>query len=231
MIKVFLILIALNICIFGAQQIIVVVSNDFNSSKAVMSCFEGSKKVFSNIDVNIGRNGLAWGVDEKKFQHKENEPLKFEGDGKSPAGVFSITSTFGYEDHNFSVPYIKSDEDRICVDDSNSTFYNKIIKMPDNQLSSFEYMKRDDDQYNIGAVVDYNPHGIKNRGSCIFLHVQKEMGHATAGCTSMRYHDLEKILKWLDPDKTPVLLQIPKSYLEDAEKLFPQIIEKTNDLK
>lgn len=223
MIKVFLILTLLQLNILYAGQILLVVGKDFNSTRAKLFCFEGSKQIFGDIDVNLGRNGLAWGVDEKNFIHFATEPTKHEGDGKSPAGVFSLISSFGYDENGFSLPYRKSTADTICVDDLNSNYYNKIIKMPAKVPESFELMKRDDDQYKIGAVVDYNPKAVKGRGSCIFLHVQKEPNHPTAGCTSMRFSDLDKVLKWLDPNRDPLLIQVTKQYLEQVFQQFPQI--------
>ncbi|WP_345993352.1 L,D-transpeptidase family protein [Sulfurimonas sp. HSL-1716] len=218
MIKIFLIFILLQFNILHARQILLVVSENFNSTKAKLYTFEDSKSVFRGIDVNIGRNGLAWDGDDKYFHHDKKEPLKREGDGKSPAGVFLLKSSFGYEDNDFLLPYIKSTTEKICVDDADSDFYNRIIDMPKEQPKSFENMKRDDIQYKIGVVVDYNPNKVKNRGSCIFLHVQKEKDHPTAGCTSMRYEDLRKILKWLDPNKKPLLIQIPKNYIKEIPK-------------
>ncbi|MBU0632989.1 L,D-transpeptidase family protein [bacterium] len=223
MIKVFLIFMLFQFNVLTARQIILVVGDDFNSSKAKLFCYDGSKYPFSGIEVNLGRNGLGWDLDDKHFIHQADEPIKHEGDGKSPAGIFELTKSFGYEDSSFLLPYIKNTANKICVDDVNSTFYNQIIDMPTIKPKSFEFMKRDDEQYAIGAVINYNPKGLKGRGSCIFLHVQKELSHPTSGCTSMSYNDLQIILKWLDPAQKPILVQIPKKYLNDVRKLFPQI--------
>ena len=216
MIKVFLILLVINLNVLYANQVVLVVSDDFNTTKAKMYCFENKKLVFKAIDVNLGRNGLAWDRDDKTFSHAKNQPLKQEGDGKSPAGIFALTSSFGYETHTFSFPYHSSTFEDICVDDVNSSLYNSLVTMPNIKPKSFEYMKREDEQYKIGVVVDYNPNKIRSNGSCIFLHVQKELNHPTAGCTSMSYEDLYKILNWLDVSKKPILVQIPKEYLQET---------------
>lgn len=231
MIKVFLIFTLLQFNLLMARQILLVVGDNFSSSKAKLSCFDGSKRVFSDIDVNLGRDGLAWGVDDKNFKHNADEPTKHEGDGKSPAGIFSLTDSFGYDDNDFLLPYIKTTANTICVDDVNSTLYTKIVDMPSKEPNSFEFMKRTDDQYKIGAVVAYNTDAVKGRGSCIFLHVQKAADHPTSGCTSMKYEDLEKILRWLDPLKKPILVQVPKQYLPQVLKRFPQINLQTNIIK
>jgi len=223
MIKVFLILSAIYSSFLYANQIVLVVSDDFNATKAKMFCFEDGKKIFEDIDVNLGRNGLAWDQDDKRFLHVSNQPFKKEGDGKSPAGVFPLLWSFGYEKNSFVFPFLQTDEKDICVDDINSSLYNSIIKMPHKKPNSFEYMHRDDEQYKLGIVVDYNPSKIKPRGSCIFLHVQKEPNHPTAGCTSMSYENLYKLLLWLDPSKKPLLIQITKEYLQEIKQDYNQL--------
>lgn len=84
-------------------------------------------------------------------------------------------------------------------------------------------MRREDHQYRLGIVVDHNKEQIKDRGSCIFIHVYKKAGASTAGCTAMGYKELEKIAQWLDPAKEPLLIQIPKSAVHEVLKLYPQL--------
>ena len=111
----------------------------------------------------------------------------------------------------------------ICVDDSQSQHYNQIISMEKEKPSSFEYMKRDDLQYAIGIVVEHNKDAISQRGSCIFLHVEKGENEGTAGCTSMNIHDLQKIVSWLDAKKKPILIQIKKSSSHEILKKYPEL--------
>lgn len=221
MIKVFLILCTLNFKILYADQTILVLSNDFNTSIGKLYSFENGAAVFPPIDVNIGRNGLAWDREDKVFTHHIDQPYKREGDGKSPAGIFSLLSSFGTEEQKFNYPYIMSNSQLICVDDVNSSLYNNLVLIPLIQPASFEYMKRKDDQYKLGIIVAYNPLQIKGNGSCIFLHVEKYPMHPTAGCTSMKYEDIKKIVLWLDSTKNPHLIQIPKKYFTpDIAKRF-----------
>lgn len=224
MIKSILILISIQIFLFADNQIILVVSQDFNSSKASLSCYENGKQLFDTVDVNIGANGLGWGISEVKIPHKKGEPLKKEGDKKAPAGVFKLTKIFGYEKNkNFHMPYIYASKNLICVDDVDSMYYNQFIYMGQNVPKSFEYMKRDDNQYELGILVEHNKKAIKGRGSCIFMHVRKSENASTAGCTSMSLEHLKKIASWLDKSKSPTLIQIPKSYAKEVIKLYPEL--------
>ncbi|NPA59929.1 MAG: L,D-transpeptidase family protein [Epsilonproteobacteria bacterium] len=223
MIKTFLILLILQNLLFS-QQVILVVAKDFQTSKAKLTCYEDGKKIFSTIDVNIGKNGLGWGLGEVSLTQNKDEPQKREGDKKAPAGIFKLSSIFGNEkNQNFKMQYLYADKNLICVDDSNSKFYNQIIKMPTIVPKSYENMRRDDNQYNLGVYVKHNKKQISGAGSCIFLHIQKSKNHPTAGCTSMKEEDIKKIASWLDRSKNPILIQIPQQSLKEITNLYHYI--------
>lgn len=222
MIKVFLIIVFSPLVLLSSQ-ILLVVSDNFNTSKAKISAYGEGQLVFENIDVNLGKNGLGWGVGLYEFPHKKDEPLKMEGDKKSPAGIFQLGAAFGYEKQlDLKLHYLYADENLLCVDDADSKFYNRFVNF-DKGIRSFEHMKRDDQQYKYGLVVMHNEQQIKKRGSCIFLHIEKSPNHPTVGCTSMKEKDLLKILKWLDKDKNPILIQVPRLYLKEVYKLYPEL--------
>jgi hypothetical protein len=223
MIKTFLIIISFQILLYSSQQIILVVANDFNTSHAELECYEDGHKINKTIKVNLGTNGLGWGLGEVSLTQKSNEALKYEGDKKSPAGVFQLTDIYGYsKESNFKMPYLYTSKKLICVDDSDSLFYNQLIEMNGNE-KSFEYMKREDGQYELGIVVAHNKNALKNRGSCIFLHVKKSEDATTAGCSAMRLEEIQKIGNWLDSKKNPILIQIPKSSSKEILKLYPEL--------
>ena len=70
-------------------------------------------------------------------------------------------------------------------------------------------MRRDDILYKWGVVVDHNAAAIPGAGSCIFLHIWKSSSAPTAGCTAMPESDLVRLLRWLDPARHPILIQLP----------------------
>ncbi|MEN4046045.1 L,D-transpeptidase family protein [Sulfurimonas sp. NWX367] len=223
MIKSFLITASLSIFLFSSQQIVLVVANDMNSSSAKLECYEGSNKVFETMSVNLGKNGLGWGAESREFQKNPDEALKYEGDKKAPAGIFSLSAIFGYAPKsNYKMPYLYAEKNLICVDDTNSNFYNQII-MAQGDEKSFEYMRRNDVQYKTGIVVDYNKKSARGRGSCIFMHIERAPKSPTVGCTSMSEKDIKKIAGWLDKKKNPVLVQIPKKSAKKVLKLYPQL--------
>ncbi len=76
---------------------------------------------------------------------------------------------------------------------------------------SSEKMLAVGDEYDLGVFVAYNTYPVKRgNGSCIFLHVWKAPGSGTSGCTAMERRSIERIVGWLQPPKTPYLVQLPE---------------------
>jgi len=211
----------------ASEQLILIVSNNFDTDKAVLTRYEYIQdqylKVSETVTVNIGRHGLGWGIGQAGFTPKADEPIKHEGDGKAPAGIFKISKAFGYaKSSNTKMPYIQADKTLICVDDSNSKDYNTILELnQSDNPKSFEWMHRQDNLYKYGLVVEHNSISKKGAGSCIFFHIQKSIDAPTAGCSAMKEDDLTTIIKWLNPNKEPIVVQIPKQYCYQAIELFP----------
>lgn len=211
----------------AAEQLLFVVSDDFNATTGRLSRYALHEGLYvrngNDIPVNLGRNGLGWGLGEKGFVYPESDPVKKEVDGRAPAGIFPVISLFGYaEEMESSLPYAQATEKLICVDDTASEDYNKIITLNDaKRPKSFEWMRREDGLYEMGLVVGHNRERLRGRGSCIFIHIRMGGGSPTAGCTSMAKEDLMTLVAWLDAAKRPVLVQIPRSYCPQAEALYP----------
>ncbi|MDY0117134.1 MAG: L,D-transpeptidase family protein [Sulfurimonadaceae bacterium] len=228
MIKNILIILSISTLLVASPQILLVVSDAENSTRAKLFCYEGEKQIFHSIEVNLGKKGLGWGIGQKEFATTLVQ--KKEGDKKAPAGVFALTHIFGYmADKNYKLPYIHANEKLICVDDSEDIDYNKIITKKDTVPKSYEEMRRDDTQYSLGIVVAHNQEGKKGMGSCIFIHVEKGKHEPSSGCTTLKYEELEKIVEWLDERKNPILIQITKEYLSEIKKLYPALKEHKED--
>ena len=154
------------------------------------------------IPVVVGRNGIA-PIGQKK-----------EGDGRSPSGVFTFGTAFGFADPNdLRLPFRTLRPTTECVDDSSSRYYNEIVDRDEVRVvdwSSSEKMS-EVPQYRFGVDVDYNRPAMPRRGSCIFLHIWSGPSSTTAGCTAMSEGDLDTVLHWLDPLANPRLVQYIKS--------------------
>ncbi len=213
----------------ASEQILLVIANDFETSQASLQRYEKKNGYFQAmgemIRVNIGRNGLGWGEGKITVGHSDHEPLKQEGDGKAPAGIFELTGTFGYASDSLTdMPYQQATANLICVDDSDSPYYNQLVTIDASKsVKSFEWMHRNDELYAMGITVAHNTAQKKNAGSCIFLHIEKGETLPTAGCTSMSRSDLETITRWLKPKSDPLLIQIPHLYCSEIESRYPGV--------
>jgi D-alanyl-D-alanine dipeptidase len=204
-----------------ARQAIVVTTQGWDSFKGQAQLFE-RKKVTSKwkrlgepFAVVVGHNGLA--MDSREAWRAETGGVaKSEGDGRAPAGLLPLTYAFGRPDKpgGIELPYTRLEEFTECVDDVNSSHYNKVVermKVGNYDWKSSEKMLEVGDQYHIGVFVAYNSYPpVRGKGSCIFLHIWKDPESGTAGCTAMAREDLEKVVKWLDPKKNPHLIQMPE---------------------
>ncbi|MEL6821149.1 MAG: hypothetical protein AAFP70_05275 [Calditrichota bacterium] len=210
------------------SQLILVVTEDMNAPAGMLQRFEkdAAGSWVNNgaaIPTMIGKNGLGWGIG----LHPEIEDgiLKKEGDGKAPAGVFNLSSVFGFkpsDSTDMKMPYLHVTDALECVDDGSSIYYNRIVSndtiaQPD--WNSSEKMLAVGETYAIGVTVDHNPEQIAGRGSCIFLHIWGGVDDPTIGCTSVETKDMQRIAVWLDPDAKPVLVQL-------AEPDYQQLKEK-----
>jgi D-alanyl-D-alanine dipeptidase len=167
----------------------------------------------------VGKKGLGWGagIAPDDGRRAASDPVKKEGDGKSPAGIFRLSTAFGYAAQGppgWKMPYLSLTSSVECVDDARSKFYNRVVDRatvaPD--WNSSEQMLRPDGQYRWGLVVDHNAEPVTaGAGSCIFLHIWLGPGVGTTGCTAMAQEQLEALLARLDSARNPLLVQLPRS--------------------
>jgi len=201
----------------STKQLLVVTTENWSTKNGELQRYEKKGnhwvKVGKKLNVVIGRNGLGWGLGLHKTP-KNAKYIKKEGDGKAPAGLFSLKNAFGYQSTTFRMnfPYATYRTTDHCVDDSNSIWYNKIVDSTSTQkdYKSFEHMKLQNSLYKYGIVVNHNPNQKSQAGSCIFIHIKNKSGKGTAGCTAMSEEEITKVLKWLKEKDNPLLLQLPK---------------------
>lgn len=217
-----------------STQMIVVTTSDWNAVEGHLQRYDRGtphgtwRPVGEPIPIVVGRSGMGWGIgviatDDRNVR-RASDPVKKEGDGRSPAGVFALGTAFGYASQplqGLKMPYLNLTSSIECVDDVNSKYYNRVLDrnavVPD--WNSSEHMRSVGEAYRWGIVVDHNDGAaqinskpsILRGGSCVFLHIWGSSSQGTAGCTAMAQHQLETLLLWLDPKRTPLLVQLPAS--------------------
>jgi len=205
----------------SVRQLVVVKAANWNSSSAVLERYERHDAaawhvVGGPVRVSLGRHGLAWG--RGLHPSSEGGPVKHEGDGRSPAGVYRLEAAFGaapsLPDGGHGFPYLQTTESSYCVEDVHSAHYNELVDTSVLKLPKWQRLsplRRADGLFRFGVVVTQNaPDKIVGRGSCVFLHVWRGEHVPTSGCTAMAADSIEEILRWLEPKAEPVLVQLPE---------------------
>ncbi|MEW4276572.1 SH3 domain-containing protein, partial [Priestia megaterium] len=184
----------------NAQQVILVTADNYDTKSAKIQTFEkvdGKWKQVLTANGVLGQKGFAL--------------AKKEGDMESPTGKYTIGTAFGrYANPGTKLPYRKITSNDVWVDDSKSSLYNTWQQKPANgRWTSAENM--DIPAYDYGFVINYNESRTPGKGSAIFFHVGTNY---TAGCTATSKEQVVSILKWLNPEKNPVIIQSPVSELD-----------------
>ena len=178
------------------------------------------QRVGKPVPVVVGRNGLAWDPAlARGHADLYLGPVKREGDGRSPAGIFPLDrGVFGFEPSlEGSRRYMQLIPTIECVDDPASQHYAQIVdraRVDQVDWRSSEKM-RSVPGYRWGVVVNYNmDNPVRGDGSCIFLHQWSGPDSGTAGCTAMAADDIEVVLQWLKDEDDALMVQLPKSEYE-----------------
>ncbi len=205
----------------SSRQLILVLAESFNATSGVLRRFERGPggtvwtAVGESSPIALGRNGLGLGAGLDEID-PGSMPVKKEGDGKSPAGVFRLSSSFGYapaeQMSGLSIGYTPVTDRLECVDDVESEYYNQIVNRDSVAAvdwHSSEQMLMPGIWYEKGIVVEHNSSPVqRGGGSCIFLHNWAGPDDTTAGCTSMAPAMMSEIIYWIDSGDDPVLVQL-----------------------
>jgi len=205
------------------KQLLVVVNNGWDSLRGTLYAFNkvrGKWRLqFSNAIV-LGDKGLALG--DGLVNLTIAGPVKHEGDKRSPAGIFSIGTAFGYAEKKDAAwiknRYVQAFDTLICVDDANSSNYNTLVDKDTarQDYNSFEYMHLKKDYYKWGLFINHNSGKVvPGDGSCIFMHIWENDHTGTEGCTAMTESNMLRVLRWINAKDRPLLVQLPRSlYIE-----------------
>jgi L,D-peptidoglycan transpeptidase YkuD (ErfK/YbiS/YcfS/YnhG family) len=217
-------------CLPLVLQLLVVVSSDWDAVEGTLYRYQRTSEAHqwniygSPITIALGKNGMAWGrglhdLGDQQGLHKQ------EGDGRSPAGCFSVGPAFGDLSHQplaNNIPFLLITEDLECIDDPDSHYYNQFVyrhTVKDQDWITSEKMIEIGPLYALGLVIQHNHNPIQSgMGSAIFMHIWRGKGMGTAGCTVMEENNLVDIVSWLDSRQRPCLVQLP---LEEYRKQQP----------
>jgi L,D-peptidoglycan transpeptidase YkuD (ErfK/YbiS/YcfS/YnhG family) len=153
-----------------------------------------------------GRRNIVFGPWTARIGYDGFAPpgKKREGDGRTPSGTYGFRFMFGVNRNpGVRYSYRRARAYDVWDDDPLSPLYNKWVdERTHNPGKSPEPM----DQvpaYGYAAVIAYNTARTPGLGSAIFLHV--DLAGPTAGCVSLPMRELLRLLRWLDPVRSPLI--------------------------
>jgi D-alanyl-D-alanine dipeptidase len=215
----------------SCEQLVAITTKGWDDVSATVQLFERANGAGTDwrhaghpFPAVIGERGLGWGIGVHGTG-KRGEPEKREGDKKAPAGVFRFGDVFGTARPNqvrfLRLPYRQVTPTTEAVDDPKSKYYNQVVdqrSVPHPDWASSESMLRVGGRYRLGVIIEHNTPAYPGLGSCIFFHVWDPKYPGTTGCTATGYGHLVHLLRWLDPKRNPLIVQLPVGEYEKLKQ-------------
>ncbi len=184
----------------GVGQLLVVFNEASGQDLAVLVAMEKRngkwQAIAQPMQAGIGRKGFA------------APGAKREGDNHSPTGFFRLGQLFCYDKIvDTRIPFIQTTAEDKWIDDPNSPDYNRYIRGT-TQAKSYERLLLKGNDYRYCMVIEYNTNPVvKGHGSAIFLHLSEfDTINSSSGCVVLLQKDMEKLLKWMNPESNPSIL-------------------------
>ena len=126
---------------------------------------------------HLGMNGMS--------NHRHS------GDKTTPIGVFKMNTPFGQAKalEGFPSDYIQVDDTYVWEDDTNKL--SRDLSKEGERVGGSGYAG----YYDYAIDAGFNPNGIKNQGSALFLHCSGEFKEYTSGCVAIEKDQMAQIVK------------------------------------
>jgi L,D-peptidoglycan transpeptidase YkuD (ErfK/YbiS/YcfS/YnhG family) len=127
---------------------------------------------------------------------------KREGDGGTPRGTFRPVRLWWRADRlprpATHLPARPIRPDDAWCEDPADRHYNRAVKVPAGEPG--DRLRRDDHLYDLIIEIDHNARPrVTQRGSAVFLHLNRPGLAPTAGCVAMPAGRLKKLLEQIGP--------------------------------
>lgn len=209
----------------GARKLVLVTAPTMTDMAATMRLYERPspaerwRALGAAEPATIGRGGMAWSQFFAKLARRL-EPIKVEGDKRSPAGIFPIGRSFGTLASS-RADYLHVMPDTICVYDPSNPAYNTITSRAKVGPRVYaENMGHILPMYRRGLLVDYPTDARRRAGSCIFIHVWRSPTTGTAGCVAVPEPRVEALQDFSEGGA--VLAILPRGALDRLKGCLPQ---------
>ncbi len=195
----------------NAAQLILVTPMGADQANAIAETFVRSahgqawRPVGGMRSAVVGLKGVAWGAGFRHFA-MPGEPLKQEGDKRSPMGIYAMGPTFGFEEADYPGHLKLQTDQHICVEEPGAVNYGRIVPRGEvGEGVKFDQM-RSEQLYRKGLVVNYPADSANKAGSCIFVHVWRQPGKGTAGCVALDEADVADLQAWASAAPTAIAI-------------------------
>lgn len=206
-----------------ASRLVLVTTRSMDTEQATLQLFTRPsanipwKRVSAAEPAVVGKAGLGWGYTFLDFKQSD-EPEKFEGDNRTPAGFFRMGPSFGFGPSELTGYIELKSGETVCVEDPSSPFYNAITKRSD--IGSVEGDDMSNSSlYRGGLFVDYPSDRSSRRGSCIFIHIWSAPDKGTAGCVGLPEARVRALQKFSQAGA--VLAVLPETALDRFPSCLP----------
>uniref|UniRef100_UPI00386689A1 L,D-transpeptidase family protein n=1 Tax=Nocardia sp. NBC_01499 TaxID=2903597 RepID=UPI00386689A1 len=185
-----------------STQAVVVHAPTAATTRAMLETFDkvdgAWRRAFPAMVARIGEDGFS-------DHHRESVP-------STPTGMYGFGDTiYGIEpDPGTRYPYHVLTEGDWWNENPTSLGYNTFHHGTDPGGGS-EALWQVAPQYDYFAFITYNVPAVAGLGSAIFLHANGSGD--TSGCVSLERSDLLRVLRWLDPARTPRIVLGPDDEL------------------
>jgi L,D-peptidoglycan transpeptidase YkuD (ErfK/YbiS/YcfS/YnhG family) len=196
----------------SVPELITVTATSHSATYATLRAYRivGGKRIriFGPWTARVGYHGIA-------------EPgKKREGDGRTPSGRYGFSFFFGVlPDRGFSFHFRHAYSDDYWDDDPASVRYNEWVDARKHDPGANPEPLHVRPAYDYAAVIAYNTARVRGRGSAIFLHTGT--GSATAGCVSLPFTELVRLLRWLKPADHPQISISARQALQGQPQARP----------
>lgn len=203
------------------KQLIVSIAPDWSSKQGLLQRFERDpdghwQKNGEPIPVLYGKQGLAWGRGVRGGD--EIGLHKREGDGRTPAGIFSLGTIYGNDPQlpaGADFPYHQVTATDAWPDDPKNPFYNQHVTIdPAHPPAWFasQRMRVGDPAYRWRIEIRHNADPVEpGAGSATFFHIRRGDTRPTAGCTTMAEPALRDLVVWLRVGANPRYALLPRA--------------------
>jgi L,D-peptidoglycan transpeptidase YkuD (ErfK/YbiS/YcfS/YnhG family) len=196
-----------------ATTLFLVLTPTLGAKTATVSHFERSspkapwKKSGASRLATVGSAGLGWSF-AFEADAGRGEPIKQEGDKRTPAGLFKLSDSFGRGPVGGSgVRHLDLTQgDPICVDDLNSADYGRIADRSQLTPGAKGEVMAKEALYRRGLVIETPVDRAKRSGSCIFFHVWRGPDRPTVGCVALAENDVAYLQRAAKPGAVVAIL-------------------------